>query len=142
MRPNREERREYQQNAGDALRVAWLLAWKANRDLAIGIETRDRMKGLQQDAETRSVLIGTVETIQRAAEKTGEGLEKLDRNSTKKAWKDVRQAYMLLSEAKHTQNSLIRHTTGNAFRDTVVCIRRCERAIEEVGRAIEFLGKC
>lgn len=100
------------------------------------------MKGLEQDAETRGELIGTVETIRRAVAKTGEGIEKLNGNSIKEARKHARQAFTLLSEAKHTQNSLIRHTTGNEFRDTVVCLRRCERAIEEVGRAIEFLGKC
>lgn len=142
MRTSREERREYQLNASDALSVAWLMAWKASRDLAIGIETRDRMKGLEQDAETRGKLIGTVETIRRAVEKTGEGLEKLNGNSIKEARKHARQAFTLLSEAKHTQNSLICHTTGNAFRDTAVCLRRCERAIEEAGRAIELLGKC
>lgn len=142
MRANREEQREYQQNAGDALRVAWLLGWKTGRDLAIVIETRDRMKGLQQDAETRGRLIDTVETIWRAADKTGEGLEKLDGNSIKKAWKDVRLAFTLLSEARNTQNDLIRHMTGNRFRDTAACLWRCERAIEEIGRAMEFMGRC
>lgn len=141
MRANREERREYQQNAGDALRVAWFLEWKMGRDLAIVIETGDR-KGLQQDAETRGRLIDTVETIWRAADKTGEGLEKLDGNSIKKACKDVRLAFTLLSEARNTQNDLIRHMTGNRFRDTAACLWRCEHAIEEVGRAMEFLGKC
>lgn len=142
MRANREERREYQQNAGDALRVAWFLEWKMGRDLAIVIETRDRMKGLQQDAETRGRLIDTVETIWRAADKTGEGLEKLDGNSIKKAWKDVRLAFTLLSEARNTQNDLIRHMTGNGFRDTAACLWRCERVIEEIGRAMEFMGRC
>lgn len=142
MRPSREEPWEHRQNASDALSVAWLMAWKACQDLSIGLEARDRMKGLEQDVETRGKLIGAVETIRRAVEKTGEGVEKLRGNSIKEARKHARQAFTLLSEAKHTQNDLIHHTTGNAFRDTVVCIRRCERAIEEVGRAIELLGKC
>lgn len=141
MRPNREERREYQQSAGDALRVAWLLALQMIRDLVIGIETRDRMKGLQQDAGTREKLIGTVETIQRAAEKMEEGLEKLEGNSIKKAWKNVRLAFTLLSEARDSKNDLIRHMTGSEFRDTATCLWRCERAIEEIGRAMEFMGR-
>ena len=100
------------------------------------------MKGLEQDAERRGKLICTAETIRRALEKVEEGLEKLRENSIKEAQENAKQAYTLWSEAQHTQNELISHTTGNEFRDTVACLRRCERAIEEVGRAIELLGKC
>lgn len=142
MRTSREERWEYQQNASDALCVAWLLAWRACRDLEIGLKTRDPMIGLERGTETREVLIDTVGTIRRAVAKTGEGLEKLKGNSIKEARKHARKAFALLSEARNAQNDLIHHTAGSAFRDTVVCLRRCERAIEEVGRAIEFLGKC
>lgn len=142
MRPSREERREYQQNAEDELCVAWLMAWRASRDLAIGLETRGQMKGLVQDAEAMSELIRTAEMIRRAVAKTGEGIEKLKGDSIKEARKHARQAFTLLSEAKHTQNDLVHHSSGNGFRNIVVCLRRCERAIENVGRAIELLGKC
>lgn len=142
MRPSREERREYQKDASDALRKAGLMAWMANRDLVIGLEARDRMKGLEQDAERRGKLICTAETIRRAFKKMEEGLEKLRENSIKEARENAKQAYTLWSEAQHTQNELISQTTGNEFRDTVACLRRCECAIEAVGRAIELLGKC
>lgn len=142
MRTSREERWEYQQNASDELCVAWLLAWKASRDLEIGLKTRDPMNGLERGTETRGVLIDTVETIRRAVEKTGEGIEKLKGNSIKEARKHARKAFTLLSEARHAQNDLIHHTAGSAFRDTVVCLQRCERAIEGIGRAMELMGKC
>lgn len=142
MRPNREERREYQKDASDALRKAGLMAWMANRDLVIGLEARNRMKGLEQDAERRGKLICTAETIRRAFKKMEEGLEKLRENSIKEAQENAKQAYTLWSEAQHTQNELISQTTGNEFRDTVACLRRCECGIENVGRAIELLGKC
>ena len=142
MRPSREERREYQKDASDALRKAGLMAWMANRDLVIGLEARDRMKGLEQGAERRGKLICTAETIRRAFKKMEEGLEKLRENSIKEAQETAKQAYTLRSEAQHTQNELISQTTGNEFRDTVACLRRCECGIENVGRAIELLGKC
>ena len=142
MRPSREERRDYQKDASDALRKAGLIAWMANRDLVIGLEARDRMKGLEQDAERRGKLICTAETIRRAFKKMEEGLEKLRENSIKEAQENAKQAYTLWSEAQHTQNELISQTTGNEFRDTVACLQRCECGIENVGRAIELLGKC
>lgn len=142
MRPSREERREYQKDASDALRKAGLMAWMANRDLVIGLEARDRMKGLEQDAERRGKLICTAETIRRAFKKLEEGLEKLRENSIKEARENAKQAYTLWSEAQHTQNELISQTTGNEFCDTLGCLRRCECGIENVGRAIELLGKC
>lgn len=142
MRLSREERREYQQNAGDALRDAGRMALMAWRGLAIGLEARGRIKGLEQDAERRGKLICTAEMIRRAVAKTGEGIEKLKGDSIKEARKHARQAFTLLSEAKHTQNDLVHHSSGNGFRNIVVCLRRCERAIENVGRAIELLRKC
>ena len=142
MRPSREERREYQKDASDALRKAGLMAWMANRDLVIGLEARDRMKGLEQDAERRGKLICTAETIRRAFKKMEEGLEKLRENSIKEAQENAKQAYTLWSEAQHTQNELISQTTGNEFRDTVACLQRCECGIENVGRSIELLVKC
>lgn len=115
MRPSREERREYQKDASDALRKAGLMAWMANRDLVIGLEARDRMKGLEQDAERRGKLICTAETIRRAFKKMEEGLEKLRENSIKEAQENAKQAYTLWSEAQHTQNELISQMTGNEF---------------------------
>ena len=142
MRPSREERREYQKDASDALRDAFLMTWAAWRELTSGLEARDRLKGMEQDRETRSALICTVETIRRAFEKVEEGLEKLRENSIKEAQENAKQAYTLWSEAQHTKNELISQTAGNEFCDTLGCLRRYERAIEAVGRAIELLGKC